>query len=482
MMYGNDAPIEYRPRQLEQVDACPATQGPISKLQRAALERWLAVSHALESVLVAGTDPAQAVTENTEWLDDLQTDIVADLVDTGIALLESSDINYDFAPDPSDTTVDNDTNLRLIANIGITAEHADGTVEHIKLRTGRRPTQPSEAAILLAHPDTEPGHVFSDAMLAYGSIEPIELTDEAITNELDRLFAIAQTSPNQRDRRPGRECYICPRIARCGQYPPEPGIQIGRWQRTILLTKTELLRLNQCHRRIAWKRLYAIPKDDLDEDNAGALRGTRFHDLLASTLIAEDPDLEFRHQLTLIDAMHHEDMSGLYERHKTIEATHTPIIYRFTEYQVGATLTASGIETNRDGDLTPGRPIAVTIIARTDAVGREPDGTPAVVEHRTGTNSDRIDERETALYALSVARLLKTDTVAIHQHALDAEGGPRCERIVYTTDTLAQTAELLTQAIEPIVNWHPNDALKPQATPGQWCTGCDFRTRCPVAQ
>jgi hypothetical protein len=292
---------------------------------------------------------------------------------------------------------------------------------------------------------------------------------------------LAVRPPNRGDRKPGWHCYFCDRIATCGQYPPEQGVRIGRWQRTILLTKTELLNLGQCHRRIAWKRLHSIPKDETPDDTAGAERGTRFHDLLAESLKADDPDATFRTLLDDLDAAHRPDMAALYERHSTIESEHVPVEYNFTEYQVGVTLTAPGIEVDSKGTLTPDKPIAVTIIARTDAVGRESDGTPAVVEHRTGKNSDRIDERETALYALAVARLVKSDTVAVHQHALDAAAGPRCERIVYTPETLAAATELLTDAIGSVVTWHPLDALKPTATPGEWCATCDYRFTCPVA-
>lgn len=479
-MQTDEAPLFIQARALDAIENCPASVAGGSKLQSAALERWIATNTALQGVLVGGLDIAEAVRQNTGHLDAIQAEIVADLVRVGVELLDDPETTYDFDPDDRSAQVEHPiANIVLTAHKGITATHPDGTTEYLKLRTGRGGTRPPEAAILIE--DNRAGLTMSDLMVDTGAIEPIELSDAVRRQELDRLYELALVSPNRGDRRPGPHCYSCARIATCGQYPPEPGTKVGRWQRTILLTKTELLTLGECHRRVAWKRLYAIPKDHAPDDSEGAARGTRFHDLVAVALMADDPDAEFERQLEHVDAAHHEDMCALYQRHLTIESTHTPITYSHTEYQVGVTLVAQGIETDSRGHVTPDKPIAVTVIARTDGVGREADGTPAVVEHRTGANSDRIDERETALYALAVARLVKSDTVAVHQHALDAVDGPYCERIVYAADALEAATELLTKSIEPVVRWHPLDATEPEATPGQWCIQCTYRHRCPAA-
>jgi hypothetical protein len=149
-----------------------------------------------------------------------------------------------------------------------------------------------------------------------------------------------------------------------------------------------------------------------------------------------------------------------------------------TEYQVGATFILEGLDSDRDGNVKPGASVAVTVIARTDAVGREPDNTPAVIEHRTGKTSDRIDERETAMYAVSTARLLGVDRVAVHQHSLGAPGDPECIRILYDADALAGAEDLLTEVLAPIPGWNPVDATEPPYSVGDWCSGCPFESRC----
>ncbi len=122
--------------------------------------------------------------------------------------------------------------------------------------------------------------------------------------------------------------------------------------------------------------------------------------------------------------------------------------------------------------------MAVTVIARTDAVGRELDDTPAVIEHRTGATSDRVDERETALYALSAARLLGVDTVAVHQHSLGAPGDPRCIRTLYDAEGLAEAERVVATVLAPVARWNPVDAMEPTYSVGEWCTACAFLERC----
>lgn len=160
-----------------------------------------------------------------------------------------------------------------------------------------------------------------------------------------------------------------------------------------------------------------------------------------------------------------------------IEAGHVPVHYKLTEYPVGAKFILPGLDGARDGNVSDNAAVAVTVIAR-PAVGRELDETPAVIEHRTGKTSDRIDERETALYAVWVARLFRAETVAVHQHSLGGEGDPECIRIVYDKDALAEAEQLLASVLGPIAMWCPLDATEPAYKVGEWCASCPYRERC----
>lgn len=465
--------------ELESVGECPASAGGGSRLSKAALDRWIAVRYALESALTNGGDVDRAVYDNAAWLDPVQQSVVADLVSNGVLILGASDAETEFDPENSPVTVDLESiNVELAAyyQVVVTDPHDPTRTECFKIRTGKVGTPSSEAAILLAGgPD---GAGFADLMLNDGTIEPIEMSATEVEREIARLGELAGRDRDLRDRRPGWQCYLCDRVATCGQYPPPDGYRVGRQQRTIRVSKSDVLKLDQCHRRIAWKTVHIVPKDSGDEAGPAAVIGLLFHEIVADVLLSDDPDKTFIELIASVSPGDRDTMMALYDRHKQVESTHVPVNYSFTEYQVGATFILDGLDTDRDGNVKTGASVAVTVIARTDAVGREPDNTPAVIEHRTGKTSDRIDDRETAIYALSTARLLGVDTVAVHQHSLGAAGDPECIRIVYDAAALAKAEELLTEILAPIALWDPVDATKPPYSVGEWCTGCPYLDRC----
>ena len=445
----------------------------------AALDRWKAVRYALEAALSNGGDVDRAVDDNASWLDAVQRDLVTHLVSNGVLILGASDADVEFDPEDNVVTVEfQDLNVELASylQIVVTDPHDEKTVERFKIRTGSAGTPPSEAAILLRGSDS--GDRFADLMLEAGTIESVELSSAEIDHSLERLHDIAGRTRNPRDRRPGRQCYRCNRVATCGQYPAPDGYRVGTRQRTIRVSKSDVLRYDQCHRRLAWKAIYTIPTESGDEAGPAAVTGLLFHEILAEVLLSDDPDALFVDLAAKVSPDDRDTMTVLYDRHKEVESSHVPVNYGRTEYQVGATFILDGLDTNRDGNVTRGVAVAVTVIARTDAVGREPDNTPAVIEHRTGKSSDRIDDRETAIYAVSTARLLGVDEVAVHQHSLGASGDPECIRILYDAAGLVEAEELLNRILTPIVGWDPVDATDPSYSVGDWCTGCPYQVRC----
>jgi hypothetical protein len=476
-VYHDGPPLRLKASELEAMEECPASGGRGSQLPRAPLDRWIAVRYSLEEALTNGGDVDSAVDSNAAWLDPVQRDLVTHLVTNGVMILGASDVDVEFDPEDNVVTVDVPAlNVELASYFQIVVtDPRDATREEcLKIRTGREGTSRSEAAILLDGGDVG----FADLMLADGTIEPIELSPSGIEEEIARLTGLAGRETDLRNRVPGRQCYRCDRVATCGQYPTSDGYRVGSRLRTIRVSKSDVLRPDQCQRRLAWKAVYAIPVDQADEPGPAAMTGILFHEILAEVLVSDDPDGTFAALLDRVSPDDRDTMTTLYERHRQIESSHVPVDYGLAEYQVGSTFVLEGLDADRDGNVKPGVAVAVTVVARTDAVGREQDNIPAVIEHRTGKSSDRIDDRETALYALSVARLLRVDTVAVHQHSLGAQGDPECIRIVYDADGLAQAEELLTQVLAPIPAWSPIDAMEAPYSVGEWCTECPYQTRC----
>ena len=79
------------------------------------------------------------------------------------------------------------------------------------------------------------------------------------------------------------------------------------------------------------------------------------------------------------------------------------VTYGRVEYEIGVTIPLRGRSATRNGEIREDQPVSIVVIARADAVGREADNTPAIIEHRTGKNSDRIDERDGAVRAVDSA-------------------------------------------------------------------------------
>lgn len=464
---------------LEAVEACPASAYPGSRLPRASLDRWLAVHDALNAALSYGADVDRAVHDNAGWLDPVQRELVTELVSAGVNALGRSDARIEF--DPEDNFVillHPSLNAEYAAyfQIVVTSLDVASSVERFRIKTGRVGTSELEAAVLVAGDDE--GASYADLMLQTGTIEPIELAGAELEAALERLFYLAEAPRDRRDRRPGWACYMCDRVARCGQYPAGEGVAVGARQRTVRLSKSDVLTLDQCHRRVTWKVLHAIPKEIGDEAGSAVVTGLMFHEILSEVLLAHDQDAAFAQLLERVSPDDREAMTRLYGRHKEIESDHVPVDYALTEYQVGSTFILDGLDADRDGNVKTDASVAVTVVARTDAVGREPDNTPAVIEHRTGKTSDRIDDRETAVYALSVARLLGVDRVAVHQHSLGTDGDPECIRIVYDAGGLVEAEALLEKVLAPVPRWDPLDATEPSYSVGEWCTSCPYLARC----
>jgi hypothetical protein len=235
-----------------------------------------------------------------------------------------------------------------------------------------------------------------------------------------------------------------------------------------------------CERQVAWKRLYGIPDDEGGEDE-GEYRsvGNTFHELIAPALLADDPAAAFEVSLLTLDPSEVATMRHLFACHQQLEGRHEhPIQYRAVEYQVGFTLTVPGLDVDRNDVVQQNRPVAVVLMGRADATGREPDGMPVVVEHRTGPGATQVDQLELDLYAVGAALLTGQQRAAVHLHQLGLPDGPVCVREVYDGDRIAEALERLVPAAELAAKWHPANATAPPYSVGDWCRWCSYRLRC----
>ena len=261
----------------------------------------------------------EAIEASAGWLDAIQQDIVERHVRTGVDLLATDAEFIDFDSEDAIASVDIlDRNARINAYTTATLRK-DESVERLKVRTGSQRTDGFESAILGSRFGADQ---LSDLMLDEGVIEPIEASVDAGALQDSLRDLLDLRSPNAA-RTPGFHCYLCPRPATCGQYPPTSGSRVGSNQRTILISKTDLLNLRSCERRIAWKRVYAIPQRPADDEiDAFTGRGISFHEIIAIALLADDPDAAFEAQLETVDSSEHAGMRFLWDRHNELDSRH----------------------------------------------------------------------------------------------------------------------------------------------------------------
>lgn len=477
-MYG-DGPERIDLRALERVALCPAAaSGRTTRMPRSTLDRWMVVRDACAS-WHTGTDPQEVIDQQFGVLDAVQREIVTELFMSYVSLMGASrDRATNVESDPV-VVPHPDIDASVSASVTFTLSGDDGP-ELVKLRTGRNGSSRWEKAVLLTAKD--PHDTVVEVMTAAGTVDHAYMDDADRDAALAEIFAAweAQRSDTtRRGTRPGYWCFTCPRPAQCGQYPVIDGARVYASTRTIRLPKTWATTLRTCHRKVAWKQLHGITEDGEDLDDERRSRGVRFHDIIGTALTSEDPQAAFEVALRAVPESEILNMEWLWERHLELEREHEhPITVVETEYQVGATAMVRGKTSDSRGRVREGQPVAVVFMGRADATGREADGTPAVIEFRTGAGAAEINQLEVDIYAVGVALLTGRDRVAVHLHQLGLADGPVCVREFYDVGRIAEAIQRLEDPATTVANWHPDDATDPRYTVGPWCDQCVFRLRC----
>ncbi|MGI8516345.1 MAG: PD-(D/E)XK nuclease family protein [Acidimicrobiia bacterium] len=275
----------------------------------------------------------------------------------------------------------------------------------------------------------------------------------------------------------GLHCYQCSRPSRCGQYPSLEPKLTGSESRGVLVSKKWLAMLPTCQRQVAWARLYSIPTDEGEEDGDAARLGSSFHEGAASALLAEDPDTAFAAYAASATGSEQAFLLQLWENHKhLVEQEPFPVEMKDTEYGIGVTCHAPGLFIDSRDKEHPDRLIAVTFAGFADGVGREADGTPSVVELRTGGGSSLPFEPE--LYALGAYLLTGKVPVTVHTHRIGNRDDLACGRRVFDKSELGEAKASLQDAASLVAAWHPYNSLSAPYSVGEWCRWCPFESRC----
>lgn len=445
---------------------CPEAGGRTRTVQpEARLERWQILRDLIVDAWANPDEPrADVLDRHLSSLSPIEADLVRKMFLNTERIL----------PIPADATVDTDgrtvshddpdAGITTTVHLTFTIDHPDGTVEHVRLKTGRRPSTTDEAAVVWA--EAEEGETFSDLMAWPGEMEPIEAPSDLEA----RLRRLVESSPalTRTGVRPGTSCVWCSRSAMCGAFPADRVVPTNA--RTITLTKTDVEDLERCHRRVAWRRVHGIPRDDGDEldSPSRASRGRLFHAMLAAAHRDDgddDPDAAAERHLDGVPPSEVSDLRALWDEHRRL-LDRDGLTVRSSEFPVGVTVL--------EGEGADVR--GVTIIGFVDLTARDAAGGPVAVEVKTGSPSDTRVEDD--LYAAGMRRWIGEDRpLVIHRHGV-RPGHGECEVVEVSPEDLDDATDRLARRVSPVHDWDWDDPLHPRHQVGPWCGTCEFRVTC----
>ncbi len=302
---------------------------------------------------------------------------------------------------------------------------------------------------------------------------------EEIIEEYFQIYEEFLNNPSKTT--PNKNCTsFCSRSSKCGEFPVVENIELGKLDRGLTVSKTNLLKLEGCERRAAWKLLYGIPEDK--ENNFGEF-GIKFHDaagkMLVTTKDRNDP-AEIERLKELIKDEDDELQEKIIERYKELLDRlkgYENLDLTLNEYPVGFTLVPNGTKVLSDYRLKEGK-VATSFIGNADLLGRL-DGSPIVIELKTGKKQEG-DLTEAELYAFGIwkrfAEEEKKDVTVLHIYLNEAKDEP-VERI-FGEEEFKTIEEKFYSYAEKIASWNPLDALSVNHSEGNCCDYCEFKQTC----
>ena len=469
---------------VNKIKACPASIGPGTKTPKSQLDRWVAVFNAINDWYFNDAPEEvsilSAIENNFAFFDDLQKKICEELFE-----------NFrNSHPDFKDSVISSETSPKIVEKeiggkvYGISSavqfeiQKKDKT-ELVKMKISNSPVNLLDASVL-HHEKSE----LEENLVTYisdGEVENIlppensmEVIEEAFRS-IDNYY-----SSDTKKTNPGLNCYYCNRPSRCGQFPELSNKKTKNTDRGILVSKTQLLNLNLCERKAAWKAQYGIPPS-VKETTEQLVFGIKFHEY-TQQVIAEvsEPfsDLGIEKMKKITENEEEELNKRLVASFRLLieeVSTYKNINLSKSEFELGFTTLVSGLVSNSKKEIYDGN-VAVTYMGKADFVGRLDGNVPLVVELKTGKERDE-HKLEADLYAIGAKTILKEEKIIVLHIYLDTNSAKVVER-VYETKDFAKLNEFFISKALVIGSWDPEDSLSPAYTVGSWCEYCEFKTSC----
>lgn len=462
----SDGPRRLKPDDLRLEAICPASSLPRrTRKPDNALTRWKATMEAVTQWYLEGTPDTVERIESDHFgaLDPVQRELCTkafrawrDRVGKG------GHAEFDVV---GPSVEEGDAYMACAIQLALVGD--DGTVENIKVKL-RTPTSEDERAIITL--GREPGIDYLEVILDPGQIDSLTIDPERAEEIVAELFAIGRMEFDRNRHVGGSHCFRCGRVSLCRQYPPLGDSPPASGTKSVTLGKGTLSHLGECPRRVAWKGIFQLPDDrsEFDETNPALAMGNQLHTAMAMALIDSDPDGVMRSHARPLAGSEQAEFLGLWDTHLALNQTlGHPVTITRTELPIGCTAPAG----------SGSGPVAVTFIGIVDAAGREADGTPALVEHRTTKRRD-LPHLEQELYAVAGAMAVRTDRIAVHHHWLRSPIEEACTRRLFEDHDLRAARDSLVVAAAEVARWDREDATDAPFAVGDWCAHCPYETLC----
>ena len=292
----------YKTWDVKKISQCHESNGSKTLTPNSRLDRWGAINTAISSWLINDADDDIAIKvaeENFKFHDALQRKIMSDLFERFRKLLPKPlpEVNIDYFRKEVTRKI-NDTEVGMYTSFQYELTDKDN-IEYIKLKAGVTDVEDIDRAIVAESKYDD--ETFYSAQLINDDFAEIEEPSNSKEIIDDYFKIIEDYETNRRKAEPGLHCYMCERPSRCGQYPVVDNEEVKSNFRGILISKTNLLNLENCERWSSWRAQYSIPKD-FENDSDQAQLGRKYHDF-AQKMLVDNNDIFGTNEIKRLESL-----------------------------------------------------------------------------------------------------------------------------------------------------------------------------------
>jgi len=467
--------------QIKKISECHSSLGKNNQLAAPKLQRWKDLNQAIidwmNNDALEDTSIAIAEKNNFQFYDEIQKNILINLFAKFRELYPKTNVEFDFSYITKESTQEiNEEEYAITSHFTYT--YNDGiSTEFVKLKTAHDPDPALiDRAIITKFKQENENYI--TAALEKNELQDIESVDNP-DEIIEQHFEILNNYLNNRQKRnPGDQCTVCNMSSRCGQFPLINADKITNRVREVKISKTNLVKLNNCERRAAWNVQYGLPREDYVEFETEST-ATKFHTYTQKMLVNNANFLDTNNIDSFNNLTNDEEeitRENLFKKYSELVSQlkeYKNLNITDSEYQLGFTCIVDGLST-KDGEVID-KKVATIYMGKADLVGRA-DGIPIVVELKTRPEIPE-DLLEAQLYALGASLILKTDEVIVlHIYSLNDQTFNKERR--FELSELESVKKKFIEISKKPASWLPFDAMSAKYTLGDWCQFCEFKITC----